>query len=150
MSTLANSMTVDAHQHFWDLDRFQYPWMTEEMVALRRNYLPADLRPVLDRVGIDRTVFVQAQHSLVETEWALELAKANPWIAGVVGWLDLQSPRLEEQIERYADNPKFVGVRHIVHDEPDERWLLADEIVRGLQLLTKQHLPYDLLLRRHI
>ncbi len=147
MPTIAKTITVDAHQHFWDLGKFQYPWMTEDMVALRRNYLPADLRPVLDRVGIDRTVFVQAQHSLVETQWALELAESNPWIAGVVGWLDLRSPRLEEQIERYADNPKFVGVRHIVHDERDERWLLDDEVVRGLQLLAKHNLPYDLLLR---
>jgi L-fuconolactonase len=143
----ARPITVDSHQHFWDLQRFQYPWMTEDMVALRRNYLPADLRPVLDRVGIDRTVFVQAQHSLVETEWALELAESNPWIAGVVGWLDLRSPRLEEQIERYADNPKFVGVRHIVHDEKDERWLLDDEVIHGLQLLAKHKLSYDLLLR---
>ena len=147
MPTIAKTITVDAHQHFWDLGKFQYPWMTDDMVALRRNYLPADLRPVLDREGIDRTVFVQAQHSLVETQWALELAESKPWIAGVVGWLDLRSPRLEEQIERYADNPKFVGVRHIVHDERDERWLLDDEVVRGLQLLAKHNLPYDLLLR---
>jgi L-fuconolactonase len=150
----AKPITVDSHQHFWDLQRFQYPWMTEDMVALRRNYLPADLRPVLDRVGIDRTVFVQAQHSLEETQWALELAEANPWIAGVVGWLDLRSPRLEEQIERYAGNPKFVGVRHIVHDEPDEQWLLREDVVRGLRMLAKQDLTYDLLLRpphlRHI
>ena len=143
----AKPITVDSHQHFWDLQRFQYPWMTDDMVALRRNYLPADLRPVLDRVGIDRTVFVQAQHSLEETQWALELAEANPWIAGVVGWLDLRSPRLEEQIERFAGNPKFVGVRHIVHDEPDEQWLLRDDVVRGLQTLAKYKLAYDLLLR---
>ena len=143
----AKPITVDSHQHFWDLQRFQYPWMTEEMVALRRNYLPADFAPVLDRVGIDRTLFVQAQHSLEETDWALELAESNPWIAGVVGWLDLRSPRLEEQIERCADNPKFVGVRHIVHDEPEERWLLRDDVVRGLQMLVKHNLPYDLLLR---
>jgi L-fuconolactonase len=154
MPAIAKTITVDAHQHFLDLGKFQYPWMTEEMVSLQRNYLPADLRPVLDRVGIDRTVFVQAQHSLEETQWALELAEANPWIAGVVGWLDLRSPRLEEQIERYSDNSKFVGARHIVHDEPDERWLLRDDVVRGLQTLAKHDLTYDLLLRpphlRHI
>jgi L-fuconolactonase len=147
MPTSTHSITVDAHQHFWDLERFQYPWMSEEMVALRRNYLPADLRPMLDRGGIDRTVFVQAKHSTDEIDWALGLAKEHPWIAGVVGWLDLQSPRLEEQIERYAGNPKFVGARHIVHDEADEEWLLRDDVIRGLQLLAKNDLPYDLLLR---
>ncbi len=147
MEAPTKPIAVDAHQHFWDLKRFQYPWMTDDMTVLRRNYLPGDLRPQLDRMGIDRTVFVQAQHNLDENDWALSLAAEHPWIAGVVGWLDLQSPRLEEQIERYAGNPKFVGVRHLVHDEADEKWILRDDVVRGLKLLARHDLTFDLLLR---
>ncbi|HTQ38857.1 MAG TPA: amidohydrolase family protein [Pirellulales bacterium] len=140
-------VTVDAHQHFWDLGRFSYPWMTANMQTVRRNFLPADLRPVLNRVGVDRTVFVQSLHSLEETEWALQLATENPWIAGVVGWLDLKSPDLERHIDRFSDQVKLVGVRHIVHDESDERWLLDECVVRGLKVLARCGLKYDLLLR---
>ena len=148
MEAPTKPIAVDAHQHFWDLERFQYPWMTADMTVLRQNYLPEDLRPQLDRMGVDRTLFVQAQHNLDENDWALGLAAEHPWIAGVVGWLDLQSPRLEEQIEiRYAGNPQFVGVRHLVHDEADEKWISRDDVVHGLKLLARHDLTFDLLLR---
>ena len=142
-------LTIDAHQHFWDFHRFSYPWMTAEMKALQRSFLPSDLRPLLNRSGFDRTVFVQSQHSLEETEWALQLAAENPWIAGVVGWVDLKSPSVEQQLDRFHDQPKLVGIRHIVHDEPDDRWLLDSDVIRGLTVLSHRNLTYDLLVRPH-
>ncbi|MCA9228852.1 MAG: amidohydrolase family protein [Planctomycetales bacterium] len=139
--------TVDAHQHFWDLDQFEYPWMTPDLAVLRRNYLPAELSPQIRRVGIDRTVFVQAQMNPAESDWVLSMTAEHPWIAGVVGWLDLTADDLDEQLSRRREHPKFVGVRHPVHDESDERWLLRDDVVRGLQTLARHDMPYDLLLR---
>jgi L-fuconolactonase len=149
MNHSARPVTIDAHQHFWDLTRFQYPWMTADMQVLRRDYLPGDLRPVLDRMGVDLTVFVQAQHNVDETEWALLLAEKYPWIIGIVGWLDLKSADLEAHVDRFRSHRQFVGVRHIVQDEPDERWLLQDDVVRGLKVLANRDLTYDLLLRPH-
>jgi L-fuconolactonase len=147
MSIQNRSVTIDAHQHFIDSRRFSYPWIGEDMKALRRNYLPLDLRPEMDRVGVDASVFVQACHDVEEIDWALQLAGENPWIAGIVGWLDLTSPALRERIEQFQSNPRFVGVRHVVHDEPDERWLLRDNVVEGLETLAKCNVTYDLLLR---
>lgn len=138
---------VDSHQHYWDLDRFQYPWMSDEMQILKRNYVPADLVPDLERAGVDCTVVVQAQHNLDEGRWILGMADDDSRIAGLVGWLDLKSESLEAQIAEFKPQKKFVGVRHVVHDEPDDRWLLRDDVIRGLQLLAKHELPYDLLLR---
>jgi L-fuconolactonase len=147
MNRRAKPVTLDAHQHFWDLQRFSYPWMTVEIQALKQHFLPSDLRPILDRVGVDRTVFVQSQHSLEETDWALQLAGEYPWIAGVVGWIDLRSFDVEKQLDRFRHQPKLVGIRHIVHDEPDERWLLAGDVVHGLSVLARSDLTYDLLVR---
>jgi L-fuconolactonase len=140
------SPVVDSHQHFWDLQKFSYPWMSDEMQVLKRNYLPADLQPLLDQAGVDCSVVVQAQHNLDESRWVLDMAADNARIAGHVGWLDLCSPDLEQQIAEFKPQAKFVGVRHVVHDEPDERWLLRDDVVRGLNLLAQHQLPYDLLL----
>ncbi|MCA9209552.1 MAG: amidohydrolase, partial [Planctomycetales bacterium] len=99
------SSTVDAHQHFWDLDQFEYPWMTPDLAVLRRNYLPAELSPQIRRVGIDRTVFVQAQMNSAESDWVLSMTAEHPWIAGVVGWLDLTADDLDEQLSRRREHP---------------------------------------------
>lgn len=144
-------MRIDAHQHFWVYDPREYGWIDETMVPLRRDFLPADLKPELEREGLQGCVAVQARQSLEETRWLLELAKRNPFIVGVVGWADLRSPRLRSDMESFAENPKLVGLRHIVQSEPDNRFLLQPDFLRGLSLLEEFDLAYDILIHpRHL
>jgi L-fuconolactonase len=140
-------MRIDAHQHFWDLDRFEYPWMPSEPSVLRNNYLPHQLGTILRRNRFQGCVTVQATTSLDETRWLLDLAASHPFILGVVGWVDLQYPRLGDVLDRLQLDPKFKGVRHPVHDEPDLEWLLKPEVMQGLKELERRSLPYDLLVR---
>ena len=139
--------TVDSHQHFWDIDRLSYPWMPEGDNVLRRSYLPDDLAPHLERADIAKTVVVQAQMTMEEADLLFDLAEGEESIAGVVAWVDLTDKNVGATLDRLQVMPKFVGVRHQVHDEPDERWLLRDDVVRGLRELARRDLAYDLLLR---
>ena len=139
-------MRIDSHQHFWHFDPVAHGWMTERMGVLRRDYLPDELAPLLAANGFDGTVAVQARQSLGETRWLLELADRHDFIRGVVGWVDLRSPELDAQLAEFADHPKFVGVRHVVHDEPDDGFLLRPAFRRGIGRLRELGLTYDLLL----
>jgi L-fuconolactonase len=140
-------MILDAHQHFWQLSQpFDYAWLrAPDKANICRDFLPADLRPLIQRAGVDRTIFVQTQHNLAENRWVLKLAEENDWIAGVVGWVDLQSPRCEEQLLEFMDHPKFVGVRHITQDEPDDDFIVRPAALNGLKVLEKHRVPFDLL-----
>src|SRR5687767_3123769 len=119
---------IDSHQHFWQRSLpapFDYSWLDAPQNApIRRDYLPADLQPLIRAAGVDRTIFVQTQHHLEENRWALQLAEQHDWIAGVVGWLDLASPQCEDQLLEFKDHPKFVGVRHVTQDEPDDDFII--------------------------
>lgn len=139
------TMRIDSHQHFWRYSAEEYPWMQPEW-PIRRDYLPADLAPELSTCGLDGCVAVQARQTVEETRWLLELADANPIVRGVVGWVDLRSPRVEEQLAEFAGHPKFVGVRHVVQDEPDDRFMLGDEFQRGIANLRGFGLTYDILI----
>jgi len=144
-------MHVDAHQHFWRYDAREYGWIDESMAALRRDFLPADLKPELEGSGFQGCVAVQARQTLEETRWLLELAERNPFILGVVGWVDLRSPRLRFELEVLAKNPKLVGVRHIVQSEPDERVLVQPDFLPGIAMLEEFGLAYDVLIyQRHL
>ncbi|HEX4149083.1 MAG TPA: amidohydrolase family protein [Pirellulales bacterium] len=147
-------LTIDAHQHFWQLDRreFDYRWLDAPPLApIRRDFMPPDLRPLIERVHVDRTVFVQTQHQLAENRWALALAEKYPFIAGVVGWVDLASPQCAAQVEEFRAHARFVGVRHVTQDEPDDNFIVRDDVIRGLKVLEKQALPFDLLFyARHL
>jgi L-fuconolactonase len=114
---------------------------------LRRNYLPEDLAPILEQHGFDGTVVVQANVVIEETWWLLDLAAASELIRGVVAWVDLTDPNVGDVLDCCQKKPKFSGVRHIVHDEPDLRWLLRGDVVNGLRELARRGIPYDLLLR---
>ena len=116
------------------------------MAVLRRDYLPEELKPLLKAIQFDGTIAVQARQMVEETEWLLELSDKHDFIKGVVGWVDLRSPKLREQLEMYAKHPKLVGVRHVVHDEPDDHFMLLPEFRRGLAQLREFGLTYDLLL----
>jgi L-fuconolactonase len=140
-------MRVDAHQHFWQYDPAQHVWMTDDMAELRRDFLPADLAPLMKSAGFEGTVAVQARQMLEETDWLLELSDRYDFIRGVVGWVDLRAEDVRSQLQRYIGHPKFKGVRHIVHDEPDVEFMLLPEFRRGIGALAEFGLTYDLLLR---
>ena len=139
-------MRLDSHQHFWKYNPAHQVWMTDAMAVLRRDYLPGELQPILEVIGFDGTIAVQARQMTEETEWLLKLADEHDFIKAVVGWVDLRSPKLREQLERYSKHPKLVGVRHVVHDEPDDHFMLLPEFRRGLAQLGEFDLTYDLLL----
>jgi L-fucono-1,5-lactonase len=136
---------LDAHQHFWKYDARQYPWIQPEW-AIRRDFLPADLQPLLARTGLGGSIAVQARQSLEESRWLLQLANQYPFVQGVVGWVDLQAERVEEQLAELSRRPRFVGVRHVVQDERDDRFLLRPQFRRGLAKLRQFDLTCDMLI----
>ncbi|MEK7764699.1 MAG: amidohydrolase family protein [bacterium] len=144
-------MRIDAHQHFWTIaGPFRHGWLDVPAHApIRRDFLPSDLKPVCALARIDGTIFIQTQHDPAENDWALALAAANPWIRGVVGWVDLTGPDPEDALRAARRNPKFVGVRHLVHDETDDGWLARPDVRRGFGALERLGVPFDLLLRPH-
>ena len=139
-------MRIDSHQHFWNYSAAEYPWIGPGMERLARDYLPEDLAPLLAAEGIHGSVAVQARQSVAESHWLLKLAQAHPLVKGVVGWVDLRSERVGDDLHALAANPRFVGVRHVVQDEPDPRFVLGSDFGRGLRELHQHGLTYDLLL----
>ena len=142
---------IDSHQHFWQVGRFDYPWMSSDVEVLYRDYLPPALEPILERNGVTKTVLVQASNSVAESRWLLSLSDADPFIAGVVGWVDLTSPTMEQELAELTAHPKFKGVRHLVESEPADDWLSQPKVLRGLQRLGSYGASYDLLVHtRHL
>lgn len=142
------SLIVDAHHHLWDrsMKGYDHSWLEDDgLEKICRNYLPQDLQPLIHAAGVDKTVFVQTQHSVEETRWVLSLAEQHPWMAGVVGWVDLTSAACESQVQKLKTNPKFVGVRHLVQGEADPDYIIRDDVQRGLGILEKYDVAYDLL-----
>jgi L-fuconolactonase len=141
------SITIDSHQHFWDLTRpFDHRWLdAPDKAPIRRDFLPEHLLPHLEVTHVRYSVFVQTQHDLEENRWAFGLAERHPFIAGVVGWVDLSSPACEEQLLEARRHPKFVGVRHVTQDEPDDDFIVRPEVLAGLAVLQKHDVPFDLL-----
>jgi L-fuconolactonase len=139
-------MQIDAHQHFWLYNSLEYAWIDTSMAALRRNFLPNDLAGELKSAGFGGSIAVQARQSLEETRWLLELAGKSASIVGVVGWIDLRSADVRSQLESLVPNPRLVGVRHIVQSEPDDRFLLQPDFLRGISVLEEFDLAYDLLI----
>jgi L-fuconolactonase len=139
-------MIVDAHHHFWDPALADYPWMTDEVAAIRRPFGPEDLEPLLHEYGIDGTVVVQARGSIDETRWLLEIADATPFVLGVVGWIDLTDANVARVLADFTGG-RLVGIRHQAHDEPDPAWLLRDDVQRGIGAVGEAGLVFDLLVR---
>src|SRR5689334_8621875 len=144
-------LCIDAHQHFWIYNDREFAWLDDNMAALRRKFLPADLQPELKANGFLASVVVQTCQTLQETRWLLGLAEQNSSILGVVGWADLCSPEIALQLKDLAANPKLVGLRHIVQVEPDDRFLLRPDFLRGIAALEQFDLAYDILIyARHL
>jgi L-fuconolactonase len=138
-------MRIDAHQHFWRYHPEDYGWIDDAKAKLKRDFLPADLLPQLQAAGFLGTIAVQAAQTLDETRFLLALAERHPFILGVVGWADLRSPDLSRQLEEWARHPRLRGIRHIAQDEPDDRFLAREDVVRGIAALEPFGLAYDIL-----
>ena len=141
-------MIIDSHHHFWQYSPAEYPWIGDTMKAIRRDFLPADLKAQIAEVGVDGVVSVQARQSVAETEWLLSLADEHDFVRGVVGWVPLMEPSVGEQVERFSAHPKLKGLRHVLQDEQAE-YMLVDEFNRGVSLLAPRDLVYDILIVEH-
>jgi len=138
-------MVIDSHQHFWIFDEERDLWITPEMEVIRRNFLPEDLWPVLKANKVDGCVAVQASQTDSETEFLLHLAEANDFVRGVVGWVDLRTVNLYDQLERYSQFEKLKGFRHVAQGQP-EGFLLQPEFIKGVGQLVAFDFTYDILI----
>lgn len=145
---------IDAHQHFWNVDSHHYGWLQNHAVAkLNRNYLPEHVNEALTEVGVDGTILVQADDSDADTDFMLDLANRSEQIVGVVGWVPLvDRERTEERLTELLRNPKFVGIRHLMHDEPDPDWVVREDVIASLELLASRGVPFEVVavLPRHL
>ena len=139
-------LKIDAHQHFWHYDPAAYPWITDELAMLKKDFLPVDLQPLLEGQGFAGCVAVQASQTEEETRFLLQLAEQHDFIKGVVGWVDLQDINVKHLLKPYADHPKLCGLRHVIHDEPDDQFMLRPEFMRGVKALQAFDLTYDILI----
>lgn len=139
-------MKIDSHHHFWNYSPEQYGWISAQMAVLRHDFGPAELRNEIGPAGIDGVVSVQARQSELETEWLLKIADEQDFVRGVVGWVPLASDQAEASIERWSHSRKLKSVRHVVQDEPDDAFILGAEFNRGVALLKKYDLVYDILI----
>ncbi len=145
-------MTIDAHHHLWKYSAAEYGWITPANKAIRRDFLPADLEPLMHHFGIEGTVAVQARSTVEETDWLLGLAEKHPLIRGVVGWFPLtEGAGVKRTLEQYAKRPKLRSVRHVVQDEADPRYILRPDFNDGVKALREFGLRYDILIfERHL
>jgi L-fuconolactonase len=140
-------MRIDAHHHLWKYSTAEYGWITPDMAALRRDFLPNDLEPMMHFFGIDGTVAVQARQTVEETAWLLDLAAKYPIIRGVVGWAPLtEGAGARKHLEKFAAHPRLRGLRHVVQDEPDPRYILRTDFNQGVDALLEFKLRYDILI----
>lgn len=139
-------MTIDSHQHFWTFDPIRDSWITDDMSVIQRNFYPQDLYPTLRQNGIDACVAVQADQSLTETQFLLDLANENDFIKAVVGWIDLQADAIDEQLQEWKSAKKLAGFRHVLQAEPDVDYMLRPNFLRGISKLKNHRFTYDILI----
>lgn len=140
---------IDAHQHFWKYDPEQFGWIDDTMRQIRRDFLPQDSQQTVAGAGVAGVVSVQSRQSIGESEWLLGLAEQHSFILGVVGWVPLTDPKVEQHLESLCQSPKFKGVRHILQTEPDTRFMLREDFNRGVSRLRRFGLTYDILVFEH-
>jgi L-fuconolactonase len=137
-------MIIDAHQHFWNLDKVKYPWLVPAYGPIYRTIEALELEPQLLRAGVDKTVIVQAMDSYEDTDYMLETAAGYDWVGGVVGWVPLTNPdEAGRKLEEYTKNPVFKGIRHLIHEEKDLDWILQDSVIEGLKVLASFDMSFD-------
>lgn len=144
---------IDAHQHLWNLNRVEYPWLDQNMGPVFRTIEEPELEPQLAAAGVDRTVIVQSADSAADTDYMTEVADRWPRIAGIVGWVPLDRPEeADKELDRRTADPRFVGVRHLIHTEADPDWVVRPQVQEGLGLLAERALAFDVVavLPRHL
>jgi L-fuconolactonase len=139
-------MIIDSHQHFWIYNPVEYDWIDEKMKRIRRDFLPDDLKRLINSTGVDGVITVQARQTIEETDWILKHASDNDFIKGVVGWLPLSDKGIEDFLEKYKDHQKLKGLRHVLQGEPDQEYMLRDDFNMGISLLNKYDLVYEILI----
>ena len=137
---------IDAHQHFWLFDKDRHEWINDEMKIIQKDFMPEDLLPILQQNNIDGCVLVQVDQTLAENDFQLQNAISNDFIKGVVGWVDLQSPAVEEQLQYYQQYEKMKGFRHILQGEENRVLMLKPAFKNGISLLSKYNYTYDILI----
>ncbi len=142
-------MTIDSHQHFWEYNPVKHAWIDDSMSAIKKDFLPADLQKVYAENGVDGCVAVQADQTLAETDFLLSLANENDFIKGVVGWVDLRDPTVDSTLEKYHQQEKIKGWRHVVQEEADHNFLLRPDFLQGISSLEKYETAYDILVFPH-
>ena len=140
-------LKIDAHQHFWKFDEVRDSWITAKMTVLRRDFVPADLEPLLEQSGIEGCVAVQADQSPAENEFLLNLAAQHSFIKGVVGWVDLQSPSLNDDLVDLKKHAKLKGFRHILQGESDRAYMLKPSFINGIKALAAFDYTFDMLIQ---
>jgi L-fuconolactonase len=145
------SARIDAHQHYWRVARGDYPWLTPALTPLYRDFEPTDLAPLLQAAGIEATVLVQAAPTSAETQFMLGIADSTAWVAGVVGWVDFESPTVADDIAELAGHAKLVGLRPMIQDIPDDTWILRPELDSAFKAVQQSGLVFDALVYpRHL
>jgi len=142
-------MVIDSHQHFWKYEPVKHSWINRAMKDIRKDFMPSDLQKVYAEHNVDGCVAVQADQTLEETDFLLQLASENDFIKGVVGWVDLRGKDLEADIEKYSQSDKLKGFRHVVQGEADHNFLLRPDFLRGISVLEKHNYAYDILVFPH-
>lgn len=137
---------IDAHQHFWQYDAIRLDWINQQMAVLKQDYLPNDLLKEMQSTGVQQCVAVQAHQSEYETHFLLDLARQYKFIAGVVGWVDLQAEDLNQRLSYFSQYPKLKGFRHVVQDELDNAFIIKESFTNGLSLLSEYDFSYDILI----
>ena len=142
-------MIIDSHQHFWNYEPVKHSWIDDEMAIIRRDFLPEDLQKEYTENGVDACIAVQADQTTEETDFLITLSEKYNFIKGVVGWVDLRSESVEEDLLRYKKYNVVKGFRHVVQGEPDHNFMLRPDFLRGIQLLGKHDFCYDILIFPH-
>ncbi|RIX99667.1 amidohydrolase [Aureimonas flava] len=145
MTSAPRVTTIDSHQHFWRLSRGDYGWLDDSVKPLVRDFMPEDLEPLLRRAGIDRTVLVQAAATEAETEFLLDIAARTPFVAGVVGWLDMDSDGFPERLAHHRANPHLVGLRPMLQGLDDDAFILRPRVLDNLRRVADTGLAFDIL-----
>ncbi|MEJ7644151.1 MAG: amidohydrolase family protein [Chryseolinea sp.] len=137
---------IDSHQHFWKFNPLRDAWINDDMRSIQRDFLPEDLKRMLDSYSFDGCISVQADQSTTENKFLLDLASRNEFVRGVVGWVDLQSPGLHEQLSLYSSNKLMKGFRHVLQGEPQRDFMLRPDFMRGISALNSFGFTYDILI----
>lgn len=144
-------MRIDSHHHFWQYSSEQYPWISDDMPVLKRNFGPEDIQQVIEPAEVTGVISVQARQSIEETEWLVELARQTRFVRGVVGWLPLASEEIGELLEIWGYCDELKSVRHVIQDEPNDDFILCESFNEGVEKLCDYQLAYDILIfARHL